>query len=161
MRTSTRVFFSQIHNGCEIPAHIGVYGRNLSVVNISGGTIQRDPIAFFVDFSAHFYRTGFIIDFYFTGSRYTAFTHTTGNYGCVGSHTATSSKDALRHAHASQIFGRGFDTYHDYFFPFFGPRLCVVGEEYDLSGCCTRRGRKSFGYDFNAFDGILVEYGVQ
>ena len=156
-----RIFLGNIHYCAEVSAEVSLYGAYLSVVNFTGRTVERNPVALFVNFAAHFYGTCFVIDIYFTCTRYAAFTHTAGNNGSVRCHTAASRKDTLSDIHTAEVFGRSLDSYKDYFLAFFSPSFSIIGEEYNLSGGGTRRSGETFCHYFGRLQSYFVEYRVQ
>ena len=78
-----RIFISQSHQFGEIARQFGCFCFNLSDINRSGRTIDRDIVAFFQLNAIDFDSLILIIDLQSSGTGYAAFTHTAGNNGSV------------------------------------------------------------------------------
>ena len=77
------VFVGQLHQRSEVPAEFGVAGLDLPFDHFAGGSIERDPVAFFVGVAVDRHGTGFIIYMNGACTGYTTFPHTTRHYGSV------------------------------------------------------------------------------
>ena len=115
------VLVGKIHDSGEVTVENGFGGGNLTVVYFTGGTIERDPVAFLVGLSAHFDGLGHIVDLDFAGAGNAALAHAACNHSCVGSHAAAHSQDTLSHGHTAKVLGRCFDADKDDFAFLFSP----------------------------------------
>ncbi len=102
---SLGVFGCEVHDSTEVAVELGLNGGHLAVVDISGRTVERNPVAFLVGLAAHFNGAGLVIDFDFTGTGNAALTHTAGNHSSVAGHTAAHGKDTLGDSHTTEVFG--------------------------------------------------------
>ena len=155
------IFFCEVHDGSEVAGEFSVDSRNEAVVNVAGATVERNPIAFFIYFTAHFYCAGFVVNLDFAGTRNAAFADTASHNCSVRCHTATGCEDALSNVHTAEVFGRSLEANHDDFFLAFSPSFSVVGKEYDLTCSGTWRSRETLCNELSRFECGLVEYGVE
>ena len=86
-------------------------------------------------------------------SGYAALTHTTGNYCCVRSHAASCGEDTFRCNHTGQVFRRSLFPNQNNLLAGFLCNGCIIGTEYDLAACRTRRCRKSLSNR-----GVLLQF---
>ena len=77
------------------------------------------------------------------------------------SHTTTSGKDSLSNCHTGQVFRRSFDTNHYHTLAGSMPFGSVISKKYNLTGCSTRRSRKTTGQDFCSFQSVLIKYRMK
>ena len=85
------------------------------------------------------------VDLDLAAAGYTAGTHTTGNYCCVGGHTTAYSQDTLRSVHTLDVLRRCLQTNQDHSLAL-AADACSLGSlcvEAYLTCCCTRGSRKS------------------
>ncbi len=130
---SLGVFGGKIHDGAEVTVKFRLGGSHLTFVNVTGGTVERDPVSFMEYLAVHSDSLFFIIHDNLTGTGYTALAHTACHYGCVRCHTAAHCKDTLCHSHTAEVFGRSLDADKNDFLFLIGPFLGVIGLEYDLA----------------------------
>ena len=84
-----------------------------------------------------------IIDTQGAGTRDTRGSHTTGDNGGVGCHTAPGGDDALGHMHTTNILRRRFDANENYFLASLCPAFGIGAAEYDAARRRPRRGRQA------------------
>ncbi len=146
------IFCCKVHDCAEIAVKFGIAGRHLTIVNLTCRAVERDPVAFIVDFAIHLYGLSLVVNFDFTCTGYAAFTHTTGYHSSVAGHTAAHCEDALSHCHTTKVFGRCLDTDKHHFLLLLSPCLSIICLEYNLSGSCTRRCGKTLSHYFGLLD---------
>ena len=98
------VFVSPSHDSSELAGDCSFNCRDCSIINATCRTIKGDYITFMILFSCKCKFLIFFIHNDIAASGYTASTHTTGNYCCMGCHTTTNSQDTLRSFHTCDIF---------------------------------------------------------
>ena len=157
----TSIFISQCHQFGKVAGKLCSFRFYLTIIYYTCTSVQRDIVTFFQQHTINLYRTVFIINVQCTCTRYAAFTHTTSHNSRVRSHTATSRKNTFGNCHTGQVFWRSFDTHHHHTFTGSMPFGSVISKEYDLTGCSTRRSRKTTGQHFGFLQSILIEYRVE
>ncbi len=155
------IFIAEIHQFLEVTRKLCSLCLNLTSINLTCSTIQRDEITLLVNYTFDFNGLSLIIYIDRASTRYTALTHTTSNHGSVGSHTTTSGKNTLSSRHTSEVFRRSLDTNHDDLLAILMPFLSIVCVEYDLTTSSTRRSRKTLCDDLSLRERQLIEYRVQ
>ena len=89
------ILVAEIHQLLEVARKLCGLCLNLSCVNLTCSTVQRDVITLLVHNAFNLYSLSLVVNVDRAGTRYTALTHTTGYNGSVRSHTTTSGKDTL------------------------------------------------------------------
>ena len=157
----TRILGAEIHQFCEVSAEFGSFGGDFAGIHATSRTVERDEIAFFEREPFDLHGAFLVVDDDAAGSGNTAFTHTARYDSSVRRHTAARREDTFCGCHTGEVFGRGFDAYHDHFLtsgvPFFG----IVGVEYDLATSGTGRSGQTAGDFFGTGQSTLIEYGVE
>ncbi|CDA56886.1 uncharacterized protein BN731_02022 [Prevotella sp. CAG:604] len=155
------IFIAEIHQFLEVTRKLCSLCLNLTSINLTCSTIQRDEITLLVNYTFDLHGLSLIIYIDRASTRYAALTHTTSNYGSVRSHTTTSGKNTLGSRHTSEVFRRSLDTNHDDLLAILMPFLSIVCVEYDLTTSSTRRSRKTLCDDLSLRERQLIEYRVQ
>ena len=89
------VFVAEIHEGLEVAREFSSLGVNLTCVNLTGRTIERNEITFVINNAFDFNSLLFVINVDSASARNAALTHTAGNHSSVRSHTTASGKDTF------------------------------------------------------------------
>ena len=155
------VLVAEVHKSLEVTRKFSSLGWDFAGIYLTGRTVERDVVAFVVNHTFHFEGLGLVVDVESACTRNAALTHTASHNSCVRSHTAASSEDTFSSRHTCQVFRRCFDADHDNAMAVVVPCLSVVGVEYDLTTCSTRRCRKTLCDGFCLLQRVLVEYRVK
>ncbi len=94
-----------MHELVKITGDGGFNSCNGFTVDVAGGTVKRDVVAFIVFFAAKLKVAFGFVNSDFTATGNTADTHAAGNNRCVGCHAAANGKNALSGCHAFNVFG--------------------------------------------------------
>ena len=132
------VLVSPSHDSSEFTCDCSVYSRDDTVIDVTCRTIQRDCISFMVFFSSQCKSLVFFVHCDIATTGYTASSHTTGNYCCMGCHTTTNCQDTLSRCHTGDIFRRCLQTNQNYFFSSCSPFYSVISCEYDFTASSSR-----------------------
>ena len=144
--TELAVFVSPFHNTTEFAADRSINGRDNTVIDITGRTIERNIIAFDISLASQLKFLVFFIHVDFGTTGYTAGAHTTCNNSSVRGHTATNGQDTLSSFHTFDVLGRSFQTNQYNLFTFCSPLFCVFSSENNTSASSTGRSSQSFCY---------------
>ena len=98
------ILISPSHNTAKFAGDRSIYSLDHAIVNISGGTINGDPVSFMVFFSGQCELLVCFIHMDVTASGYTAGSHSTSYYCCMAGHTSTNGQDTLGCLHTFDIF---------------------------------------------------------
>ena len=102
---------SPAHEAAEIAGDGGFHGGDGFAVDLAGGAVQGDPVAF-VDRSwpPRVEVLLFVVHLDFGAAGDAAGAHAAGNNGRVRGHAAAHGQDTLRGDHALDVLRRGFQT---------------------------------------------------
>ena len=109
--SQSSIFVSPCHDAAELACDGSIYRRNNAVIDLTGRTVDRQPVALMVLFSGQNELLVCLVHDNLGTAGYTAGTHTAGNYSCVAGHTAADCQDTLRSLHSFDIFRRCLKTY--------------------------------------------------
>ena len=157
----TGIFIREFHQIGKVSGKFGSLSFYLTIIYFACTTVQRNIIAFFQNNAVNFYCTSLIVDVQCSCTGYTTFTHTTSYHSSMRSHTTTSCQDTFGNCHTGQVFRRSLDTYHYHFLSGSMPFGGIISEEYNLTGCSTRRSRKTASQHFRLFQSRFIEYRVK
>ena len=132
------ILVSPCHNSAELTSDLCINCRNLTIVNVTSCTVDRDEISLMVLFSCQCELLVLLVHRNVAASRYTACTHTTCNYRCVRCHTAADCKDTLRSLHTCDILWGCLKTYKDNLLASCIPVLSILCCKHNLTTCSTR-----------------------
>ena len=150
------------HEGLEVLVFDGtVENGKETVVDVAGGTVEGDGVAFFVGLTAELEGLVLLVHDEFGAAGDTAGTHAAGNDRRVRGHTAAGSQDALCSLHAFNVFGRGLETDENDFLAAGSPFDRVLSGEDDFTGSSAGGSRKAFTDLSSTLDGSLVEGTVK
>ena len=121
------------HQTGEIAGDGGIDGRDGFAVDVAGGTVEGDPVAFAVGAVLQGEALVLFIHLDLAAAGNTAGAHTTGNNRSVGSHAAAHGQDALCVVHAFDIFRRGLQTNQDNLLTLLGPGGSILRGKYDTA----------------------------
>lgn len=96
---------SKFHDCSEVAAEFGFSCRNLTVVNITERSVERNPVAFLICLATHLYGLRLVVYADLACAGHAALTHAAGNHSSVAGHTAAHCEDTLSHSHTAEVFG--------------------------------------------------------
>ena len=157
----TTILVSPAHYAAQFASDGGVHSGDDAVVDVTGGTIDGDIVAF-VEFLA---TQGELLVFFihgdFRAAGYAAGAHTTSHNGSVRGHTTTNGQNALRSFHTGDVFRRGFQTNQNYLFASSVPFFSIFCSEDDLTASSTRRSAQALAHGGSSLQSSSVELRVQ
>ena len=124
----------QGHQLAEVAAEFGVAGADLTVVNLAGGAVERNPVALAPGLAVDAELARLVVHVHRTGAADAALAHAARDHRRVRGHAAACGEDALGHAHAAQVLGRGLLPHQNHGLARLGPFLGLVGKEDHLPG---------------------------
>ena len=155
------VLVSPVHDTLEVSANGCILGLDISIVDLTGRTVQRDVVSLMIGVSAQLEILLFFVDLDLAASGYAAGSHTTGNNGCVRGHTASYGQDTLGSVHTLDVLRRGLKSYKDNSLALLVSCLGLVSSEVYLT-CCSARGSGKCGTDHGTcLKGSRIEGGMQ
>ena len=131
------VFVCPSHNSFELTSDGSVNRINDTVIDFTGGTVDGQPVSLVEFFSSQSKFLVCLIHSDLRATRYTAGTHTTGNYGCMGSHTTAYSQNTLGSFHTFDVFWRGLKTNQNNLLASCSPLFCILCCEDNLTTCSS------------------------
>ena len=153
------------HDAAKLTGDSSIYGGDNAVIDITGRSINGDWIPFVVLFASQCKFLILFVHVDVTTAGYTACTHTTGNYGCMGCHTAADGKNTLGSFHTGDILRRCLQTYQNDLLTTSIPLFCVLSSKYYLTTCRSRRSPKCLGNRSSCFQcgsiKLRVKKGIQ
>ena len=130
------------HDTPKVSADFSFLRLNISIINLAGGTIQRNIISLMISISTQFKYLVNLINGNLTTAGYATGSHSSCNYCCMRSHTATHCQNTLRSMHSLDIFRRGLQSNQNdsltLFMSFLGFLCCKVYLTCRCSGRCGK-----------------------
>ena len=134
------IFVRPLHNATEITAYRRFHCLDITLIDLTGGAIQRNIISLMELFSAQFKYLVLFIDCNVAASGYTCRPHTACHHCCVGCHTAAHSEDTFCRMHTFDVFRRRLQTNKNNSFALFVSCLRLFcGKIYFTCRCTGRR----------------------
>ena len=155
------VFIGPAHDSSEFACDGSVNGGDDSIVNVTGGAVDAQPVTFMIGLASKNELLVFFIHIDRGATGYAAGTHAAGNNCSVRGHTAANGQNTLSCLHAFNIFGRGFKTDQDNLLAAGLPVLCILCGEYDLTASRAGGSRKSFCNGQSRFKSLGVKLGME
>ncbi len=104
---------SPVHDSLEVAGDGSFYGRDVAEIDLTGGAIKGDVLAFLDLVAAQLDELLFFVNLEVTAAGYAAGAHTAG-YDCsVGGHAAAHGQNAFCRVHTFDILGRSLLTDKD------------------------------------------------
>ncbi len=135
------------HKLTEVTGQSRLNRRNFAQKNLTQRPVQRNPVAFLYNYFTDLKKLSFFVDFNLFTTGNTTFTHTSGNNGCVGSHSSAGSQNSFGNFHPMDIVRTGFHPDQNYF-SFFALDKSLVRRKNNLTDRGARRSGKSFCQNF-------------
>ena len=132
------VLVSPAHDPAELACDGSVYRRNNTIINITRGAVQRQPVALMVLLACQDKLLVLLVHSNVRTAGYTAGTHAAGNNGRMACHTAADSQDTLGRLHTLDIFRRSLKTNQNYLLTSCSPLFCVFRSKYHLAAGSAR-----------------------
>ena len=134
------VFIRHLHDAAEVTA-VGICGngRDQAIVNVTGGTVEGEDVAFLIQLALEGELFVFLVHLDVAAAGDAARTHAARNDRRVRGLTAAHRKDTLRELHALDIFGGRFETDENDLLALLALFDGVLSREDD--GTCRRAGR--------------------
>ncbi len=155
------VLISPSHDSAELACDSSVNGRNDTVVDVTGSTVDGDAVALGEGLACKSELLVLLIHLDLAATGYTASTHTTSNNCCVRGHTATNGEDTLSCLHTGDVLGRGLKTNENDFLALCCPFNCVVSGEYNLTASGSGRSAKTLAHGGSSLKCLCIELGVK
>ncbi len=128
-----------LHNASEITAHRCFHCLDITLIDLTGGAVQRYIISLMEFFSAQFKHLIFFIDRNVAAPGYACRTHTAGYHCCVRCHTAANGQDTFCRVHTLNVFRRSLQPDKNDSLTFFMSCLRLFCGEVYLTCRRTRR----------------------
>ena len=159
------ILVGEIHDTAEIAA-VGICGngRNEAVVDVAGGAVQRNAVAFMVDLAGEGELLVLLIHLDVAAAGDAAGAHAARNDGRVGGLAAADGQDTLRILHTFDVLRGGLEADEDDLFALFALFNGVFGGEDDGTCSGARGSRNTLADDVlfvSLFQGIGIELRVQ
>ena len=149
------------HQAVEIAGDGRGSRLDLLAVNIAGGAVDGDPVAFLIGLAGQLEGLGFLVHLDRAAAGDAARAHAAGNDSRVGGHAAADGQNALRVVHTLDILGRGLQTDKHDLMTVLGPVCCFLGGENDLTAGSARRRGQARADDLGLLQGGRIERRVQ
>ena len=149
------------HDTTEVAGNLSIYCSDLTLVDVTGSTIDGDEITLLDGLSAECELLVLLIHHDITAAGYAALTHTTGNNGCMAGHTATNGQDTLGRLHTCDILWGSLETNKDDLLATCVPRLCILCSEDNLTTCSSRGSTEALTHRNRCLQRILIELRVK
>ena len=146
-----------LHNPFEIAADRGILGSDISIINLSGGAVQRDVITFMIGFSAKSEEFCLFINYNVAAAGNAGGSHTSRHNSRVGGHAAAYGQNAFCRMHAFDILRRGLQSDQNDSFSTFMCFLGVIRSEINLS--CRSAG--GCGQSLSNHKAVLQGFGIK
>ena len=98
------------HNAAKLTGDGSFNRRDDAVVNVTGGTVDGDPVALAVGLARQLELLVLLVHLDGRAAGYAALAHAARNNGGVTGHTAANGQYALSSLHALDVLGRGLQT---------------------------------------------------
>ena len=153
----TAEFISPGHQAVEIAGDACCSSLDLFAVDIAGGTVDGDPVAFLIGLAGQFKGLGFLVHLDGAAAGDTAGAHAAGDNSRVRGHAAADGQNTLRVVHALDILGGSFQTDKHDLLAVLGPVGRRLGGEDDLAAGSARGCGEARADDL----GLLQSGGVK
>ena len=127
------------HHAAELAGDGSVYGLDLALIDIAGGTVDGNVISLVELLAAQGELLVLFIHIDVAAAGYAALAHTAGYHCCVAGHTAANRQDTLCTLHSGDILRRCLQTNQDHLVALLSPLYSVIRREYDLAAGSARR----------------------
>ena len=150
------------HDTAEVTAYRCFYRGDHALINLAGGAVKGNFIAFMEGIAAQGKFLCILINLDVTAAGYTAGTHTAGYYCCMGSHAAANGQDAFCCMHAFNVLRRGFQTHQNNLFPLLLMGILrVICGKVNLTSRSTRRCGQCFTDNLAALQCLCIKGRMQ
>ena len=149
------------HQTVEIAGDGGGSGLDLLAVDVAGGAVDGDPVAFLVGLAGKLKGLGFFVHLDGAAAGNAAGAHAAGDDSRVGGHAAADGQNALRVVHTLDILRRGLETDEDDLGAVLGPLGRGLSGKDDLAAGGAGRGGQTRADDLGLLERGRVERRVQ
>ena len=149
------------HDPAELAGDLCVHGGNLTVIDVAGGAVQAQPVAFAVGLARQNEALVLLVHLDLGAAGDAAAAHAARDHGGVGGHAAPDGQDTLGAHHALDILRRGFQTNQNHLLAPVSPGLGILGGEDDLAAGSSGRSGQSPTHRLGVLQCLGVELGVQ
>ena len=155
------VLVGPAHDPAELAADRGVHRGDGAVVDLAGGTVDGQPVAFVEGLAGELKLLILLVHLDGAAAGDAALAHAAGHHGRVGGHAAPHSQDALSSFHALDILRRGLQPDQDHLLAALGPGLGVLSGEDDLAAGGAGRGGQGAADHGGLLQHLAVKLGMQ
>ena len=159
--TQAAVLVGPAHDAAKVAGNGGVNGRDDAVVDLAGGAVDGDEIAFVERLAAEGELLVRLVHGDVAAAGDAAGAHAAGNDRRVGGHAAADGEDALGGLHAGDVLGRGLKTDENDLLAALLPLDGVVGVEDDLAAGSARAGAEALAHRVRLGERFGVELRVE
>ena len=154
------------HETLEVGVLGGSNGRDLALVDVAGGAVDADPVAFLEFMAVDADGLGVVVNdniVVVAAAGDAAGAHAAGNDGRVAGHAAADGQDALRDLHAHDVLGAGLQTDQNDLLPLgvLDLLLGVLGAEHNAAAGRSRRSSQALADGLSGLQRGGVELGMQ
>src|SRR5699024_1932356 len=121
------------HEAAELAGDGSLGSGDGFAVDVAGGAVDGDPVAFLVDLAGQLKLLVGLIHLDGAAAGDTAGAHAAGNDGSVRGHAAADGEDTLGIVHALDVLGRGLQAHQDNLVTLLRPLGGVLSGEDDLA----------------------------
>ena len=155
------ILVSPSHDAAEFTGDGSIDSGDHAFVDVTGGTVNGDEVAFFDGLAGQFELLVLFIHLDIAAAGDTAGAHAAGNDCCVAGHTAANGQDALCSLHAFDIFGAGLETDQNDFLAALVPLFGIFSTEDSLAACSAGRSTEALAHRGSGFQCSSVELRVK
>ena len=155
------VLVSPAHEAAELTGDGGLGGGDGFAVNVAGGAVDGDPVAFLVDLAGQLKLLVGLVHLDGAAAGDAAGAHAAGDDGGVRGHAAADGEHALGVVHALDVLGRGLQAHQDDLVSLLGPLGGVVGVEDDLAAGGAGGSGETLSHGLGLLEGFHVKLGME
>ena len=149
------------HQTVEVAGDRRLGGLDLLAVDVAGGAVDGDPVAFLVGLAAQL--EGLVLFIHLDGAAAgdAAGAHAARDNSCVGGHAAADGQNALCVMHALDILRRGLETDQNDLLAALGPLGSGLSRENDLAAGSAGRGGEARADDLGLLECSRIKRRMQ
>ena len=149
-----------VHDALELAGDLGLGGVQALAVDVAGGAVQADPVAFLIGLAGQGKALVGLVHDDVAAAGDAAGAHAAGHYGRVAGHAAADGQDAAGKVHTLDVLGRGLQTDQDDLVALVHPLNGIVSGEHHLTGGSAGGGGQALADGSHAVQLLLGEGGV-
>ena len=159
--TQTAILVGPCHDAAELAADGGVDRGDDAVVDVTGGTVERDEVALVIGLAGELELLVLLVHLDLAAAGNAALTHAARDNSRVGGHTAADGQDALSGLHALDVLRGGLETDENDLLAALLPLLGVLGREDDLAAGSAGGGGQRLADSGSRLERGSVELGME